>query len=179
MVSAVVMSGTAVEARCSVNKAGFSTRKSRAVRARAPQRCVLQPTCSYSSEREPLLITASQPLLAPRSVLYFKLIHVCNLFSTRTLHCVTSSVIVWHHFNNHYFLRPVVWLSILQDTRHGRRSFWFAFKAAYCFPWWRGTYIIFSHSNIKSKDFKNRQSFIFFGFPFHRTRLFLGYSLIY
>lgn len=109
MVSAVVMSGAAVEARCSVNKAGFSTRNSRAVRARAPQRCVLPSTCSYSSEREPLLITASQPLLAPRSVFYCEIIYVCNLFSTRALHCVTSSVIVWHHFNN--FFAPSVALS--------------------------------------------------------------------
>jgi len=108
MVSAVVMSGAAVEARCSVNKARFSIRKSRAVRVRAPQRCVVPPSCSSSSEREPLLITASQPLLAPRSVFYFKITFACNLFSTRTLHCVTCSVIVWHHFNNHDFFAPSV-----------------------------------------------------------------------
>lgn len=108
MVSAMAMCGAAVEARCPINKAGISTRQSRAVRARAPQRCVLPPTCSYSSEREPLLITASQPLLAPRSVFYYGLCHFYNGFVTHILPCVTSMLwccaILWHRFN---FFCPV------------------------------------------------------------------------
>ena len=99
MMSAVVMSGAAVEARCSVNKAGISTRQSRAVRARAPQRCVLPPTCSYSSEREPLLITASQPLLAPRSVFHCEIILLSVMFGARTLHFFISNTSLQNKFN--------------------------------------------------------------------------------
>lgn len=66
-VMSAALVGAAAEARCSFKRAGCPAMHSRAVAVRAPQRQGPVATCSYSSDRQPLVIRAGQqPLMAPR-----------------------------------------------------------------------------------------------------------------
>ena len=65
-VMSAALVATAAEGRCAFRKAGCSARHSRTVAVRAPQRQGMVATCSYTSDREPLVIRAGQPMMAPR-----------------------------------------------------------------------------------------------------------------